>query len=136
MLKQTPTTSPNLLTFEFANGLRLTLPELQTTLTPGDALALNLVWSPTRPLADHYTIFLHAQAEDGALIAGRDSEPNNGSAFVTNWKVGERYTELRGVLIPPDTPPGRYVLSIGLYKTATGEVDQAGPKGVGAVVVK
>lgn len=136
VLKPAPTVPSSALTFEFANGLRLEAPEIQTALAPGDALAVPLAWEATQPLTERYTIFLHMQAEDGALIAGRDSEPNNGLSSVADWRPGERRSELRGLLIPPGTPPGQYSITVGVYNTLTGEGDEKGPVRVGTVVVR
>jgi hypothetical protein len=135
-LKPTPTTSSDFITHDFANGLRLTVPKMQSSLAPGEALVLSLIWEPTRPQPERMTIFLHGQAEDGMLVFGRDSEPVNGLSFVTDWKPGGQYPELRGVLVPPDTAPGRYWLTIGMYNTTTGAVDEKGPVTIGALVVE
>ncbi len=135
-LRPTPITSPKLLSHEFANGLKLTLPEMRAALRPGDALVMSLVWETTQPISDRMTIFFHGQAEDGTLAFSRDSEPNNGLSFVTDWTTGQKYSELRGLLIPPDTLSGRYVLTIGIYNTLTGAVDERGPVTIGAVVVR
>ncbi|MBM4421887.1 MAG: hypothetical protein FJ030_00680 [Chloroflexi bacterium] len=134
-LKQSRTISPGQFEFEFGNGLRLTVSEMQAALAPGDALAISMVWEATRPLAERYTVFLHLQADDGTLVAGRDSEPNNGLMPIAEWEPGERHAELRGLLIPPETPPGRYWITVGMYNTLTGAVDEAGPMVVGAVEV-
>ena len=109
---------------------------MQTELAPGDALAVTMVWEASQPISDRYTIFLHGQAADGTLAFGRDSEPNNGLSFVTDWKPGERHGELRGVLIPPDTPPGRYWLTVGIYNTMTGALDEREPAVIGAVTIR
>ena len=135
-LKPTPTDSTNQFTFEFANGVRLTAPEVQATLSPGDALTVALKWEATRSITNRVTIFLHGQAADGALIFGRDSEPDNGFSLVTDWKVGEPHAESRGAIIPPGTPPGRYSMSVGLYETATGEVIEGSPVMIGVLTVK
>ncbi len=135
-LTPTPTDSTHQITSEFANGLRLTAPEVQAALSPGDALAVALKWEATRPTTTRVTIFLHGQAADGALIFGRDSEPDNGFSPVTDWKAGEPQAELRGAIIPLDTPPGRYSLSVGMYDTATGEVIEGSPVMLGVLTVK
>ncbi|HLB48581.1 MAG TPA: glycosyltransferase family 39 protein [Anaerolineales bacterium] len=135
-LRQTPTSSPGLFTVTFANGLKLEVTEMQTELAPGDALAVTMLWEASQPISDRYTIFLHGQAADGTLAFGRDSEPNNGLSFVTDWKPGERHSELRGVLIPPDTPPGRYWLTVGIYNTMTSALDERGPAVIGAVTIR
>ncbi len=135
-LTPTPTDSTNQITFEFANGLRLTAPEVQAALSPGDALTVALKWEATRPITTRVTIFLHGQAADGALIFGRDSEPDNGFSLVTAWKVGEPHAELRGAIIPLDAPPGKYGLSVGMYDTAIGEVIEGSPVMIGVLTVK
>lgn len=122
--------------FDFANGLRLTTEPINAQLALGDALAIRLTWVATRVISDQATIFLHGLAADGSLAFGRDSEPDNGLNPVTEWKPGALHEELRGLLLPPDLPPGTYTLQLGLYRTATGAVDEHGPATIGAVVVK
>ncbi|MBI3244062.1 MAG: glycosyltransferase family 39 protein [Chloroflexi bacterium] len=122
--------------FEFANGLRLTTQQVNAELAPGDALAIRLTWTAANAISDRATIFLHGLAADGSLAFGRDSEPDNGLSFVTDWQAGQTYTELRGLLIPPDLPAGTYTLQIGLYNTLTGAAGERGPATIGAVVVK
>ncbi len=134
-LKPSSSTSSKTVTTTFANGLKLETQETILTGSPGDAVTVLLKWSPAQPLTDRYTIFLHGTAEDGSLAFGRDAEPYNGAKPVTDWKVGESYEELRGVLLPPKLPPGKYILSVGMYKTATGEADAAGAVTVGEVVI-
>jgi mannosyltransferase len=135
-LTPTLTQSTESVSGEFANGLKFETPAIKATLSPGDALALSINWTVTRPLPERYTIFLHGLATDGSLAFGRDSEPDNGLTPITDWQPGQAHTELRGVLIPPETPPGQYTITLGIYKTATGEVDPAGPITVGTILVK
>jgi hypothetical protein len=135
-LKPTISAVANSISEQFSNGLRFSTPEIQTTLRPGDALALEIMWQVAQPLTERYTIFIHGLAADGSLIFGRDSEPNNGASPVTNWQPDQIHTELRGVLIPPGTPAGRYTITLGIYQTTSGQVDTRGPVTVGAVVVK
>jgi hypothetical protein len=122
-LTPTPSQSNQALTAQFANGLTLQTTQLQTTLTPGDSLALALTWTPTRPITERYTIFLHGLAPDGSLAFGRDSEPDNGLTPFPNLTPNLPHSELRGLLIPPQTPPGSYTLQLGLYNTLTGQPD-------------
>lgn len=135
-LAPTSSESTTTVTGQFNNGLQLQTRQLQTTLAPGDSLALSLTWVVTQPIPQPYTIFLHGLAADGSLAFGRDSEPDNGLSPLTSWASGTTHVELRGLLIPLDTPPGQYQIQLGLYQTANGQVDDAGPLTLGTVIVK
>ena len=119
----------------FANGLRLIAPELHAQLAPGDALVLPLRWEATRAVPNRATVFLHALATDGSLAFGRDSEPRNGLDPASGWQPGAARDELRGLLIPLDTPRGTYTIQVGVYDTATTAPDAAGPITIGTVTV-
>ncbi|MEK7328420.1 MAG: hypothetical protein AAB217_24510, partial [Chloroflexota bacterium] len=134
-LEPTPA-SGNAIEYEFANGLRLTTQQVSAELAPGDLLAIRLNWTATRAISDRATIFLHGLAADGSLAFGRDSEPRNGFGPVTEWRPGTLHEELRGVLLPPDLPPGTYIIEVGVYNTLTGAVDEHGAVAIGEVVVK
>jgi hypothetical protein len=82
---------------------------------PGDIVQISLFWQTDTPLETRYKVFLHLLDEQGHIVAQRDSEPGGGLALTTTWPAGETIPDNHGVLIPPETPPGRYTLILGLY---------------------
>ncbi|MDX1687116.1 MAG: glycosyltransferase family 39 protein [Candidatus Promineifilaceae bacterium] len=86
------------------------------TVRAGDILQLSLFWQTDAPLDVRYKVFLHLVDAQGRLVAQRDSEPGGGLALTTTWAPGERIADNHGLLVPPETPPGRYTLRLGLYE--------------------
>ncbi len=86
------------------------------TVRAGDILQLSLFWETDAPLDVRYKVFLHLVDGQGQLVAQRDSEPGGGLALTTTWTPDERIVDNHGLLVPPDTPPGRYTLRLGLYE--------------------
>ena len=84
-------------------------------LAPGDIAQITLFWGTAVPLDTRYKVFLHLIDESGALVVQRDSEPGGGLNLTTRWPPGETISDNHGLPIPPDLPPGRYQLLIGLY---------------------
>ena len=48
-----------------------------------------------------------------------DSEPAGGSRATMTWRVGETIDDRYGLLIPPNIPPGEYLIEVGMYDPAT-----------------
>jgi 4-amino-4-deoxy-L-arabinose transferase-like glycosyltransferase len=87
----------------------------------GDILPLSLFWrSIESPEAD-YAIFVHLLAADGRLLAQNDSPPGGGTLPTSSWNPRETIVDRRGLLLPGDLAPGRYVLRLGLYLPSSGE---------------
>ncbi len=88
------------------------------TALPGDVIPVTLFWQTAVPLEKRYKVFLHLLDENGRPAAQRDSEPGGGLALTTTWPPGETIVDNHGLFLPPDLPPGRYTLSLGLYDIA------------------
>jgi hypothetical protein len=58
---------------------------------------------------------------DGELVAQADGWPQEGRMLTIQWRAGEYIEDSYTLMIPPDAPPGPYILSAGLYDAATGE---------------
>ena len=118
-----------------------TLP-LGMTYAPGEALPLSLLWVADAPLDESYTVALHlAKPGAGVLASAEDSPPYAGFAPTNTWSAGQPVWDNRALRLPPDTPPGEYVLWVGLYSlgdagqpqlltVAGGETAEAGTLGV------
>jgi len=89
--------------------------------TGGDVLQVALHWEALAPVGVRYKVFVHLVDAAGVIVAQRDSEPGGGARLTTGWAPGEGVTDLYGLLIPPDTPPGDHVLRVGMYALDGGE---------------
>ena len=93
------------------DGYTLTTPQVQ----PGDILQLDLFWRTDAPLSERYKVFVHVLDQNGQIVAQTDREPGGGQKPTTNWDSNEVIVDRYGVLIPADTPPGKYMVELGLY---------------------
>jgi hypothetical protein len=93
-----------------------------TSLRPGDALPLTLFWQALDPAPADIKYFVHLMdpANDTAagLLAQLDAAPANGAEPFWTWPPGAVRRETQTVLIPPNAPPGDYLLLLGLYDAA------------------
>jgi hypothetical protein len=91
-------------------------------LAPGEALELTLFWRCERPLPKAYTVFTHLLSADQArLWGGKDGQPQDGHYPTTAWQPGEMIVDRYLLPTDPATPPGEYLLEVGLYDLDTGE---------------
>ncbi len=84
----------------------------------GYALApnrLTLVWRATGAPARDYTVFTHALAADGSLVAQHDAPPIQPTS---QWKPGQIILDVHEFAIPTDQP---LTLTAGMYRPDTGE---------------
>jgi mannosyltransferase len=87
---------------------------LTDALVPGDILQLALFWRAVEPV-ERYKVFVHLYDQSGRLAAQTDSEPGATLRPTNTWSPGEQIVDRYGVMIPLETPPGDYVLAVGLY---------------------
>lgn len=93
--------------------------------SPGDIVQLTLQWNTLASIEKSYTVFAHVigavnPATASTVWAQMDDAPVGGAVSTTEWKIGEMITDLRGLLLPKDVPPGDYQIEVGLYDSATG----------------
>lgn len=81
----------------------------------GDIVQLALSWRATGPIAQRYKVFTHLLDSAGHLIGQRDAEPGGGTRLTTGWEVGEEIVDRYGLPIPHGTPPGEYLIEVGMY---------------------
>jgi mannosyltransferase len=128
-----PATFDNVETVNVQFGEHITLESYAlsaTTVSPNDALQIQLQWMTDAPLETRYKVFVQLLNSDGLLVAQRDSEPSGGQALTTLWQPNEPVTDNHALLIPSDLAAGAYSLIIGLYdannpndRLPVGEVD-------------
>jgi hypothetical protein len=104
----------------FANGIGLRWGAIAAEATPGDALAVELVWRAPSAHVDAYQVFLHLLDQDGRLWAGRDGGPVNDLRPTVTWQSGERVRSTHALLLPLELPRGEYQLRAGMYSLVSG----------------
>jgi mannosyltransferase len=85
----------------------------------GETLTLTLYWQASSEMARRYTVFTHLLDADNRILAQMDSEPLGGTHPTTKWQLGEIVRDNYGLLVAPDTPPGEYLLEVGMYYLPT-----------------
>jgi hypothetical protein len=81
----------------------------------GGVLRVTLYWQALSEMDVPYTVFLHLLGPDGRVLVGDDREPVGGTRPTIGWVPGEYITDPHDLVIPPETPPGEYVIEVGLY---------------------
>ncbi len=82
---------------------------------PGDTVTATVGWRALQRMDTSYTGFVHLLDEAGRIVAQDDHVPLAGRRPTTTWAAGEVVEDPFTLALPPDLPPGRYRLEIGLY---------------------
>jgi 4-amino-4-deoxy-L-arabinose transferase-like glycosyltransferase len=106
-----------------ANGgtVQLVGADYPLTTTIGSALPLTLYWLPDRQLHRDYTVFVHLLSDTGGVPAQRDTQPRSGTYPSSQWRPGEIVADDANLTLPDSTPPGDYMLRVGLYLQQDGQ---------------
>ncbi len=108
-------------------GFALATPEAQTPVFhPGRTICLVLQWQALAPVGTDYTVFVHLTGSPHPVTgsevwAQHDSAPAYGARVTSLWQPGDVIQDPHILTTPPDMPPGRYRLEVGLYNPARGE---------------
>jgi mannosyltransferase len=86
-----------------------------STVPPGGTLRLTLYWQAMAEMDVPYTVFVHLLDAEGKVVAGHDAQPRDGVRPTTSWVPGEYISDPHEMSIPPELPPGEYVLEVGMY---------------------
>ena len=90
---------------------------------PGQELEVTLYWQALEEAGVGYTAFLHLLAPGDELqsqavgVAGVDAPVLDGRYQPDFWPEGLTFADRHTLALPPDLPPGRYRLDLGLYPT-------------------
>jgi hypothetical protein len=98
-------------------------------------LTLTMTWQTVQPLAEDYTVFVHALAEGDTRAAQRDTWPCDGECPTTGWEPGEIIVDRHQFDLLSDAPPGPYRLAVGFYLLETGERLAVAGREDGTVVI-
>jgi len=107
---------------DFGEALRLTSFGLSATNpNPGDEVEITLHWQTLDQVGPEYTVFLHLIAPDGTGIDGLDEPLLGGLYQPTLWPADTTMSDPHRLTLPPEIPPGRYRLDLGLYPSGQPE---------------
>ena len=81
------------------------------SVAAGDAVRLQFEWQGQRPSAEPALVDLRLLGADGTTWAERIGEPCNGHCATTQWH-GEAVIDRQALYVPPDVPPGDYILRL------------------------
>jgi hypothetical protein len=87
---------------------------------PGEDLQISYAWYARAAPSAIYAVFNHLISEDGQTVTQIDGWPQEGRMLSIQWRPGEYIGDHHTLTIPPDAPPGPYVIRLGLYDAATG----------------
>ena len=107
------------LSYNFGNQITLLGYHLDySEVTPGNSLHLTLYWKAQRPLNTAYSSFAHLIDQQLNIYAQQDNL-HPGRYPTVHWEADEYNQDEHEIPIPPATPPGEYLLVVGLYDPQT-----------------
>jgi 4-amino-4-deoxy-L-arabinose transferase-like glycosyltransferase len=108
--------------FNLGNKIELLGYDLpQAAVKPGAVLPLTLHWKGLQRMETSFTAFVHLLGSDGQVWAQQDILPGQGQSPTTSWLEGEFIADQYGLTLASETPPGKYLLEVGMYDAKTGE---------------
>jgi hypothetical protein len=105
----------------FENGIELRgYAVSRGDMHPGDVLTVMLFWRGTELVPEAPHVFAHLIREDGGLWGQHDrrlqtSEQQTGRSSESSGRENELVFDVHRVKLSPEAPPGRYVLTVGMY---------------------
>lgn len=82
---------------------------------PGTVFRPVFYWHALEPVPDDWTVFVHLVDDRGRIVAESNQRPQAGAMPTPQWTPGDWIEDPHQILLPPDLPPGRYELIVGLY---------------------
>lgn len=90
-----------------------------TQAQPGETITVNVTWQVNAPPERPLTTLIHLAQPGQPPLATGDSPPRQGSYPTQAWAQNEVISDPYTLTLPPDLPPGRYPLWIGMYDPET-----------------
>jgi hypothetical protein len=87
-------------------------------MAAGDLLRVTTHWQVDAPLPE-YKFSLRLLGAVGQVVVADDYEPQNWFAPTSQWSTGA-VMDRRALLLPPDLPPGSYLVTLRLYDPLNG----------------
>ena len=97
---------------------RVTLVGYSLTPQPvasGDIAQLALHWQPHIKFQGNFHVSVRLLDEKGHMVLQRDRQPGDGFSPTSSWSVGEVVVDRYGLLIPPGSMPGTYLVETVMY---------------------
>jgi hypothetical protein len=116
-----PLTPDHSMQLTIGNGIELVGYDAPDRSAPGNTLRVALYWRALQSIPTDYKVFVHLLAPDDQLLAQDDAVPAGWTYPTTRWQTGEYIRDEHVLTIDRSAARGDYVLSIGLYDSATGE---------------
>jgi hypothetical protein len=86
---------------------------------PGDSIQLWLDWNALSTVDQPYTVFVHLIDGASRPWAQHDYTPMGGAfptfLWIPRWIAGQRISDPYQLTVPPDAPPGDYMIEVGMY---------------------
>jgi hypothetical protein len=85
---------------------------------PSEQIGVLLTWQLKQEIPVDLDVFVHFESDEkngGAIWGQSNGNPACGEYPTSRWAIGEAVEDLHLVTIDPDTPPGIYRLSAGMY---------------------
>jgi hypothetical protein len=109
------------LAYTLGSSIALDGYDLETTrVAPGGKVRLALHWSDVGSVDSDYTVFVHLLNANEKVVAQRDQQPTAGRRPTTSWMAGEQIVDSYVLDVPVGTPPGTFVVEIGMYNATNG----------------
>jgi hypothetical protein len=116
--RQQPATPATESLARIGDSLQLDAVDYPATVSAGCTVAVTLDWMVLQPLPGSYKLFLHVVPPGATQQLVQLDEPVLGDRYPGSlWAAGEAFSELHRLPIPPDFPPGKYDLRIGMYRS-------------------
>jgi hypothetical protein len=87
---------------------------------PGESILLMLYWRAAARPTEDAKVFIHLYDQSGEIVAQEDHRPYYGTRPPYTWSADEVLDDPYTLVLPPDLPPGRYSLGVGMYGPITG----------------
>ncbi len=91
-----------------------------TTLSPGDAIPVELLWQARTAPNEPLVIVIQLLDGAGSVVAGTEEQPLNGGYGTQAWEAGELVRDRHTLGIPRALSAGTYRLVVGVYRAADG----------------
>jgi hypothetical protein len=82
---------------------------------PGESATLTLYWQCNGALPISYSVFTHIADSSGNIWGQKDGVPVEGARPTNSWRVGEIIADTYQIPLKPETPPGDYLMLVGMY---------------------
>lgn len=108
---------------------------------PNGRIALTLYWQALTSLSQSYHIFAQLISDEHGMVAQVDGIPVCWTYPTNLWRPGQIIADQQSINLPPDLPPSKYRIEVGIYHPETGTrldwLDIAGnPGGVSVVITE